>query len=532
VNAISRTWLVITILIPLQVFGQEKSVQNLSLHAAALQGDTAAVRRSIRAGSDLDKKDAWGSTPLMIAATFGRTDVARALIEAGADLEIMDNNGSTALHNAAFLCRTAIVRALLEKGANPFARNNFGTTPFESVDGPFDDVRSVYDQIQAGLGSLGLRLNLEEIKATRPRIAEMLRPRPEKLSRVLYTPSSGDRWKVSTPAEQGLDPALVAELYYDAGGLETLHGLLVIKNGCLIAEKYFHGASASQKALLQSVTKSFTSALVGIALDQGYLSSVNQKMTDFFPEFIGRNYDARKDRITLRHLLEMRAGFPWEETDPAYWDSLLTGDYVPMIVDFPLVSDPGRAFNYSNLTSNWLGILLARACKTDLKTFAQKHLFGPIGAELGDWRKDRDGYYIGCGEIRLAPRDMATFGLLYLNNGRYEGRQVVPSEWVQASQLNYSKDAWITKDRANRVGPYFRNLGYGYQWWSASVGGHRVDFAWGHGGQLIVLLHDLKMVVVTTAAPFYQEHTERAWRHEKAIMNVVGRFIKTLPKVR
>ena len=150
-------------------------------------------------------------------------------------------------------------------------------------------------------------------------------PNVEDLEAVDYTPLPGDDWKVSTPAEQGLDPMLVAELYYKAGKLETIYSLLVIKNSHLIAEDYFNEGSVKQKDRLQSVTKSYTSALVGIALEQGYLSSVDQKMLDFFPEIVGQVTDPRKRQITIRHLLQMRGGYPWEETDPVFWDGLLSG---------------------------------------------------------------------------------------------------------------------------------------------------------------------------------------------------------------
>jgi len=130
---------------------------------------------------------------------------------------------------------------------------------------------------------------------------------------------------VTTFAEQGLDPMLLAELYFNAAKLETLYGLLVIKNVYLIAEGYFNEGAVEQKARLQSVTKSYTSALVGIALDQGHLSNVDQKMMDFFPEFVGQITDPRKNQITIRDMLQMRAGSPWEESTAELFEILYTG---------------------------------------------------------------------------------------------------------------------------------------------------------------------------------------------------------------
>jgi CubicO group peptidase (beta-lactamase class C family) len=192
-------------------------------------------------------------------------------------------------------------------------------------------------------------------------------PSTEDLEAVDFTPLVRDDWVVSTPEEQGLDPMLVAEMYHNAAELETIYSLLVVKNGYLIAEDYFNEGSVDQKDRLQSVTKSYTSALVGIALEQGCLSSVDQKMLDFFPEVAGEIPDPRKEQVTIRDMLEMRAGYPNEETHPDLWAGLLSGHYPPLIEEFPLVSDPGTRFHYSNLTSNWLGIIVDRACGMSLK---------------------------------------------------------------------------------------------------------------------------------------------------------------------
>jgi CubicO group peptidase (beta-lactamase class C family) len=352
-------------------------------------------------------------------------------------------------------------------------------------------------------------------------------PSIEDLEAVDYKPLSRDDWKVSTPEAQGLDPLLVADMYYHAGELETIYSLLVIKNGYLIAEDYFNEGSVDQKDRLQSATKSYTSALVGIALEQGYLSSVDQKMMDFFPEFAGQITDPRKEQITIRDMLQMRAGYPWEETDPALWEGLLSGHYPPLIEEFPLIADPGTEFHYSNLTSNWLGIIVARACGTNLKSYAEEHLFLPIDAEVGEWGQDAEGHNNGCGDLHFSARDAARFGLLYLNDGEYEGNQIVPVDWVHDSLQKYSENINATGGFPANWGLSFSDIGYGYQWWSAKAGDHHFD--WGHGGQLIVLVDESDMVIVVTAYPFYLEHNAESWEHEKANLNLVSEFINSLP---
>ena len=357
-------------------------------------------------------------------------------------------------------------------------------------------------------------------------------PSTEELQSVDYTPLPGDDWQVSTPEEQGLDPMLVAELYYNAAELETLYSLLVIKNSYLVAEEYFNEGAVDRKNQQQSVTKSYTSALVGIALDHGCLSSLDLKMMDFFPELAGQITDPRKEQITIRDLLQMRAGYPFEETDPALFEALLSADYLYLIDGFPLTSDPGTEFNYSNLTSHWLGVIVARACGTDLKSFAQEQLFSPLNAELGDdWIKNWDGYYIGLAGMHVTARDMAKFGLLYLNDGEYDGNQVLSADWIRDSLQRYSEgvniSGWIT-GITSRYG-YFHDLGYGYQWWSGRAGDRYFNYASGHGGQLIVLLDELDMVIVTAADPFWQQHDDESWKHESAVIKLVGEFINSLP---
>jgi CubicO group peptidase (beta-lactamase class C family) len=345
---------------------------------------------------------------------------------------------------------------------------------------------------------------------------------PESVDSFDYAPLPGEDWEVSTPADQELDPHLVADLYENAADLERLYGLLVVKNGHLVAEKYFNEGSVEQEARIQSATKSIASALVGIALEQGCLTSVEQKMLDSFPEVAGKITDPRKEQITIRQMLQMRAGYPWEETDPDLWDGLMSGHYPRLVEEFPLTADPGTEFQYSNLTSNWLGIIVDRACGSHLKPYAEENLFSPMGIEPGEWGTDWDGHNNCSGDLHLRARDMAKFGQLYLDDGQYEGRQIVPAEWVHESLRTYSEDAW---DNIGR----FRDIGYGYHWWSATAGDQHVNFAWGHGGQLIVLVDDLDLVVVTTADPFYLQSDGQSWKHEKATISLVADFIESLP---
>ena len=154
---------------------KENPTPRMNLHLAALQGRVDAIQQHIKAGSDLNAKDEYGSSPLIAAITFGQTEAAKVLIEAGVDMKIANNEGSTPLHIAAFFCHTAIVKALLDNGADKNLKNNAGFIALETVSRPFEDVKGIYDSIGKALKPLGLRLDYERIKMTRPKIVEMLR---------------------------------------------------------------------------------------------------------------------------------------------------------------------------------------------------------------------------------------------------------------------------------------------------------------------------------------------------------------------
>jgi CubicO group peptidase (beta-lactamase class C family) len=225
----------------------------------------------------------------------------------------------------------------------------------------------------------------------------------------------------------------------------------------------------------------------------------------------------------------MRAGYPDEEYTAPYMDILFFSDnwhHVPHLVDFPLTSDPGTVFQYSNLSSHLLAAVVARATDTDLLTYAQENLFAPMGADVVDWYPDADDYRLGGMGIFVMARDMAKFGLLYLNDGEYEGNQILPGWWVEQSLQKHSEN--ISRAGTKRYGS-FRDIGYGYQWWSSRVGDHHFDYAAGHGGNYIILLDELDMIIVTTADPMHGVFGSQSWKHEGAINNLVGRFIKSLP---
>jgi len=345
----------------------------------------------------------------------------------------------------------------------------------------------------------------------------------EELHAVDYSPEVRDDWEISTPQEEGLDQMLVAQLYLNAQKVETINSLLVFKNGKLIAEKYFNDGSIDLEQKTQSTTKSFTSALVGIAIDQGYIESVDQKIMDYFPELEDQITDPRKYDITIKHLLQMRAGYPWEESSAELFELLYTGFRPSNVAEVPLIRDPGSDFDYSNLSSHFLAIIIARATNSDLMDYAQENLFTPLGVTVDKWTHDWEFYRIGHGEIYMTSREMGKLGVLYLNDGVFDEKQIISTDWVNDSLKSYTDNAWKYK-----VGKNFNDNGYGYQWWSARSGDIRYNLAWGHGGQQVVIVEEFDLVIVVTAHPHFAEHGDKAWKHEKENVNLVADFIKTL----
>lgn len=347
----------------------------------------------------------------------------------------------------------------------------------------------------------------------------------------IYRPLTLPDWEVSTPQAEGVDPDLVLSTYQKARGHPSLYSLLVIKSGRLIAERYFNGQDHRAASNMASVTKSFISSLAGIALREHVLPGLEQTMAGYFPEIDWPRLDPRKSQITIRQILEMRSGFPWEEMT-GHLDVLLSRwDWIPLIEQFPLSGDPGTLFGYSNLTSHLMAIILARAANTDLQSWAKTRLFDPLGIEVGNWNRDASGYCYGSSELCLTPRAMAKYGLLYVRGGKLNGTQIIPAEWVAESLTPCSLDAYgaaISRPGSGKILASFDLLDYGYLWWSSKCGRHPIKWAWGHGGNLIVLVQDLDMVVVTSADNLPGQFGEASWRKEKAVMELVGEFISAI----
>jgi CubicO group peptidase (beta-lactamase class C family) len=285
-----------------------------------------------------------------------------------------------------------------------------------------------------------------------------------------------------TPPAQDFDAARTA-----AASLTQLHSLLVSLRGELILEHYNPGYSATRHANIKSAAKGIISTLVGIAIEQGHIPGLDEPIARWFPE-LRKDADPRKQAITIEDLLTMRSGLA-STSGGNYGPWVNSRNWVRYALDRPMVSDPGTSMEYSTGTSHILSAILTRATKRTTRQYANEVLGKPLGFTFASWTRDPQGIYFGGNEMAMTPRQMVAYGELYRNRGRANGRQVVSAEWVDESCKP------VTRSR------YDRTREYGMGWWIQDVGGHRACFAWGYGGQYIMVFRELDLVVVVTSNP-------------------------------
>ena len=316
-----------------------------------------------------------------------------------------------------------------------------------------------------------------------------------------------------------MDADILAAAYERAAGIPSMYSMLVVRHGRLVAEGYFDTQTRTTPMPVASVCKSVLSALVGIALDEGYLVSLDQRMIDFFPDYDVPGLDRRKRDITIRHLLQMRAGYPSDSTTEFFNLLVNSRDWLQLIlVDWPLEGPPGTDWAYSNAGTHLLSGILTRATGMSLLDFANRHLFGPMGHPVHYWPRDPQGYCVGPGDVNLSPLQLALFGRMILEHGSWRGMEILEPGWVAESLEDYSETTW------ENFWPY-RNIRYGYLWWYAEVDGHEVHFAWGHGGQFVTVVPSLDLVVVTTADNFLGDFSNTSWFTESSIFRMIARDV-------
>ncbi len=303
---------------------------------------------------------------------------------------------------------------------------------------------------------------------------------------------TGD-WKTSPPADQGVDAKTLARMNSHARtALPHIRSLLITRHGYLIFEEYYNGGSRDEYQNIQSITKSVTSALIGIAIRQG-LIGVDQKVVEFFPE-IESPQDPRVSAVTIKHILTMSSGI---RRDPPQWDK---NDDNPArsAITQTLDTDPGAKFIYSGYAQHILSAILCRVTHLAVLDFADVNLFRPLGISKVIWYKDKNGLELGCGSSLWKATDILKFGQLYLNRGRWNGTELIPEWYVKEST------------KTHLSGDFFGTpIHYGFLWFTDLISGHEVYYARGYGGQYLLVVPDLDFVILCTSdwrQPEYPEH--------------------------
>jgi len=308
-------------------------------------------------------------------------------------------------------------------------------------------------------------------------------------------------------ATVGLDSLRMEDALRQAAAMPRLRTLLIARHGDLLVERRFRGPALDAPANVKSVSKSVLSALVGIAIAEGTIESVDQPIAPFFDRYLASDPDPRKREITVGHLLSMQSGL--ERTSGTHYGRWVSSpDWVRYALTRPMVAEPGGPRMYSTGNSHLLSAMLTQAAGQNTWAYARDKLAQPLGVALPRWPADPQGIFFGGNEMRMTPRAMVRFGELYRNGGRHEGRQIVPESWVRES---------LTP----RTGSRREGEGYGYGWFVGEVRGHPVFYAWGYGGQFIFVVPDLELTVVTTS----DHDSPREWDHLRGIRQLLSDWI-------
>lgn len=325
--------------------------------------------------------------------------------------------------------------------------------------------------------------------------------------------SEGFKWENSTPENEGLNKELINTGYQEADSKGFIYAIVIIRNGKIASEKYFAGRNQNSYQTIRSVSKSYLSAIYGIAIDKG-LIKLDQKVIDFFPEYKSNVTDSRINQITIDHLLKMRAGIKGDQE--FYFTFTSSSDWVKTILSSSLLFDPGTKMTYTTAGTHLLSAVLTKAVGKTTKEFARENLFDPTGIVLRDWLRDPQGYFFGGNDIYLTPRDMAVLGLIYMNKGKLNNVQIVPEDWVNNSIVTYSGTSAGSWGRMSKIG-------YGLLWWIGEIARQKVYTGIGHGGQFVCCVPELNMIIATQSYP--NSDWTQADIQERAVIDIISEYI-------
>jgi len=320
------------------------------------------------------------------------------------------------------------------------------------------------------------------------------------------------KWEVAEPSELDIDASQIESALNQAENLEYLYSIIVIRRGKIVAEKYFNGYSKNSYYKIKSVSKSFLSAAYGIAINQGVIL-LDDKLTDILNEHTFNINDTRYFNVTIDQLLKMKGGL---DKDLNIYSTVVNSDnWLSTIFQLNLVNNPGEKFVYSTPGTHLLSAALTTASGISSLKFVKTNLLNKMKIGINDWEQDPQGIYFGGNNMCFTTRNMAVLGLLYLNKGTLNNIQIVPELWVDES----------LKDYTGGIGNWgvMKNIGYGYLWWLGEINEYSCFTAIGHGGQFVLCVPELDLIVATNA--YSNIWWEEANVQEVTILNLIGNYI-------
>lgn len=331
-----------------------------------------------------------------------------------------------------------------------------------------------------------------------------------------------EHWTTAPPASRGVSADVLGELEdkITAGDFDEISSLLIARGGELVYERYWGDWGPQDLHAVNSVSKSVTSLLIGIAHEAGAIEDLDTPVLDLLSGLSPPADAEAKNAITLHHVLTMRTGLEWDELSTNYRDTAnpvaeLAGspNWLQFVMDLPLTTSPGTHFAYNSGVSILMAGVLENALQRSAEDYAAKHLFAKLGITDWSWSSGPHGLTNSGWGLQLRPRDMATIGQMVLQSGLWDGIQVVPATWIEES--------------AEAATRFIDGTGYGYQWWlPRDDGGPAPMAAWGYGGQFIVVIPSLELLVVSTAENFegggFSPYTLADWLYRAVEVGSAG----------
>jgi CubicO group peptidase (beta-lactamase class C family) len=336
---------------------------------------------------------------------------------------------------------------------------------------------------------------------------------------INWQPTASADWQVSTATAEGLNSTLLDQAYQAGRNENGLYAVLVAKRGLLVGEAYYSNKTANDLLHLRSVTKTLMSTLIGIAIAERKIQSIDQPISDFLRADYGSLLNNKAD-ISIRHLLTMSSGISWDEsTLSGYTDWETAADPTRYVLERALLNSPGLQFNYNSGASHLLSVILTKATGVSTESYAQTKLFTPLGISRWNWPKLRDGFTNGAAGLQLTARDLTKLAVLWQQQGRWQQQQLVPASYL----LTAAEPQLALRSAVGGL-----NLsGYGWLWWLGADNGRALQLAWGYGGQFALTLpaQDVTVLVMGNNVPANVRDQER-----RLMELVVQKILPAIPR--